>query len=270
MKTTARMGVRSALLVFVLILSACGGATNGGSGGSAALKPDELAVSCTGSLAKPGATPIAAPSSCAPTLGSLVTHVDCATATNLSNITGAQLGEVNYKSGSTSDAMVTTGIMGGRCTFQIPQNYLATLRSSAGSQNGIAIVDFVPQSGRSSVGLLMRCPQFGGAQCLALYIYSNQNYQCLEVVNGKKNLLAGGTFAGQQFPAPQLEINKPNRLVISVQGSAVDGYINGRQICSGNTTLPTASSPVWVQITQTGGSAPAQVDLVNFYVYSSP
>jgi hypothetical protein len=267
-RLTAVLAFVAGLIVAVaLLLSACGGGNS--SGGSGGLQPDELAISCTGPLATPGATPQAAPSSCAPTLGGQVAHVDCATVTDLMTIKDARLlGDLNYKTGATSDAMVTTGVQGGRCTFQIPQNYLDALQTTAKVQDGVAIVDFIPRSGASSVGLLMRCPQVGGPDCLAVYMYSNQNYQCLEVVNGKKNELAGGTFAGQQFPAPQLEINKPNRLVISVQGNAVEGYINGRQICAGKTTL-SASSSATVQITQMGGSAPVQLDIVDFYLYSS-
>ena len=267
------VGKRSAqllLAVLATLLAACGSSASSHCGsGNSALQPDELASSCTGSLATPGAIPKAAPSSCAPTLGSPVTHVDCGSVTNVMNMNGAQLlGDLNYKTGASSDGMVKTGVRNGRCTFQIPQNYLDALQTTAEVQNGLAIVDFVPRSGESSMGLLMRCPQVGGSQCLALYIYSNQDYQCLEVVDGKKNELAGGTFAGQQFPAPQLEINKPNRLVISVQGNAVEGYISGRQICAGKTTLPVTSSPVSVQITQIG-AAPAEVDLISLYVYSS-
>lgn len=100
-------------------------------------------------------------------------------------------------------------------------------------------------------------------------MYSNEIYECVQFMNGKKQTLARGTFAGQQFPAPQLEVNKPNRLVFSVTGDAISGYINGRQICGGKTTVPVTSSVATAQVAQAGGSAPASVDLIDFYVFGS-
>ena len=82
-------------------------------------------------------------------------------------------------------------------------------------------------------------------------------------------MITHGTFAGQQFPAPKLELNQPNRLVLDVKGDAVLGYINGRQICGGKTSVPLTAAGAAVQIAQAGGTAPATVDIIDFYVFDA-
>jgi hypothetical protein len=202
-------------------------------------------------------------------LGGQAAHLDCATATDLGTMTGFQLGELNTHTGSATDQKVTAISESGHCAFTVPAGYVGFLQTREPIQEGLTVVDFIPRSGENSVTLLLRCPKVGFMPCLALSMYSNQTYDCVEGMGGKKQTLAHGTFAGQQFPAPQLEVNKPNRLLFSVTGDAISGYINGRQICGGKTTVPLASSAAAVQISQAGGSANARVDLIDFYVFAS-
>lgn len=225
--------------------------------------------SALGPLATPGTTPSAAVGSCAESLGGQAAHLDCATATDIRTVKGFQLGEFNTQTGSSTDAKVTATSQSGRCAFTVPAGYIGFLQTKEPIQEGITIVDFIPRSGENSVTLMLRCPKVTNTPCLALSMYSNQTYECVEFMGGQKQTLARGTFAGQQFPAPQLEVNKPNRLVFSVAGDALHGYINGRQICGGKTSVPFTSSGTVVQIAQAGGSAPARVDVMDFYVFAS-
>jgi len=245
----------------LLLLAACGGSGGG--------RPDELAITCTGPLATAGATPSAVAGSCAQSLGAQVAHLDCATTTDIAQVDGFQLGELNTDNGSSTDRKVVASSRSGRCRMTVPPGYVGYLQTVKPIQDGLTLVDFIPRSGENSLTLLLRCPQVGGTPCLALSMYSTQTYECVQVMDGKKQTLARGTFAGQQFPAPQLEVNQPNRLVFSVTGDAIIGYINGRQICGGKTTVPVTSSAATVQVAQAGGSAPADVDLIDFYVFGS-
>jgi hypothetical protein len=253
--------------LIMVVLAACGGSSGSGNSGG----PDEIAITCTGPLAAPGAAPaaVATPGSCAQSLGGQVAHIDCATATDIGNLNEFRLGELNTHNGSTTDQKVTVSSQSGGCAFTVPAGYVGFLQVKQPIQEGLTIVDFIPRSGENSVTLMLRCPRVGYMPCLALSMYSNQTYDCVQGMGGKNETLAHGTFAGQQFPAPQLEVNKPNRLVFSVTGDAISGYINGRQICGGKTTVPLASSAAAVQISQAGGSANARVDLIDFYVFAS-
>jgi hypothetical protein len=263
------MGARSRLAMCVaavsvsLMLAAC----DGGSGGG----PDEIAAVCAGPLATPGAAPsaLASPGSCAQSLGVQAAHLDCATATDFGSLKGFQLGEFNTHTGSAADQKVTPISQSGRCAFTVPAGYIGFLHTKESAQEGMTIVDFIPRSGENSVTLMLRCPSVSNTPCLLLSMYSNQTYECGQFMEGKNQTFARGTFAGQKFPAPQLEINKPNRLVFSVTGDAISGYINGRQICGGKTSVPFTASGAAVQIAQAGGSAPASVDLIDFYVFGS-
>ncbi len=267
--TGARFALSVTVVAVVLVLTACAGSgssgplNNGGSG------PDEIAITCTGPLATPGAAPSAVAGSCAPSLGRQVAHADCATATDIGKIDGFQVGELNTHNGSATDQKVTASSQSGHCVFTVPGGYVAYLQAKEPIQDGLTIVDFIPRSGENSVGLLLRCPKVGYNPCLAVFMYSNQTYDCVEGIGKKTRTLAHGTFAGQQFPAPQLEVNQPNRLMFSVKGDAVRGYINGRQICGGKTEGPVTSSGAAVQIAQGGGSAPAGVDIIDFYVFAA-
>lgn len=248
-------------LVLAVVLAACGGPSATGRG------PDEIATLCTGPLATPGTTPAAVSQSgsCASSLGPAVTHVSCASATDLAHLGGVQLREGNIKTGSLSDNHVTVTLHDGRCAFSVPQGYVGYLRIVPPLHDGVAIVDFVPVSGESAVALLMRCPD-DKPDCLRLHMFSNEVYRCFEVTS-KTTILAEGTFADQQFPAPQLEINKPNRLVLSVNGDMVKGYINGRQICRSHTTID-SSSPLEVGVAAVGTSV-ARVDILDVYAFAS-
>lgn len=248
-----------------LVLAACGGSS--GTGNSAG--PDEIAITCTGPLATPGVAPSAVIGSCAESLGGQAAHLDCATATDIGALNGFRFGELNTHTGSATDQKVTATSQSGRCAFTVPAGYVGFLQAKEPIQEGLTIVDFIPRSGDNSVTLMLRCPRVGYMPCLALSMYWNQTYDCAQGIGGKNQTLAHGTFAGQQFPAPQLEVNKPNRLVLSVAGDAVRGYINGRQICGGKTTVPLTSSAPAVQIAQAGGSTPAGVDIIDFYVFGS-
>ena len=250
-----------AVVSVALVIAGCGGSAGGG--------PDEFAAICSGPLATPGAAPSAAAGSCAESLGGHAAHLDCATVTDMGTLNGFQLGEVNTHTGSTTDQKVTAISQSGHCGFTVPAGYVAFIQSKEPIEEGLTIADFIPRSGENSVTLLLRCPKVGDTPCLALSMYSSQTYECIEIMGGKKQTLARGTFAGQQFPAPQLEVNKPNRLVFSVKGDAIDGYINGRQICGGKTTVPVSVSAATVQIAQAGGSTPASVDLIDFYIFGS-
>jgi hypothetical protein len=202
-------------------------------------------------------------------LGEQAAHLDCATTTDMGSLKGFDFRELNTHTGSGSDQRVTAISQSGQCTFTVPAGYVGFLQSKEPVQEGLVIADFIPRSGENSVTLLLRCPKVGGTPCLALSMYSNQTYECVEIVSGEKHMLDRGTFAGQQFPAPQLELNKPNRLVFSVSGDVVTGYINGRQICGGKTAVPSTSSASAVQMAQAGGSAPAQVELIDYYVFGA-
>jgi hypothetical protein len=265
----ARLALSVTLVTVVIVLTACarsgssGPLNNGGSG------PDEIAITCTGPLATPGAVPSALAGSCAPSLGRQVAHADCATATDIGKIDGFQVGELNTHNGSATDQKVTASAQSGHCGFTVPGGYVAVMQATQSIQDGLTIVDFIPRSGQSSVGLLLRCPRVGYTPCLGLYMYSSQTYECIEVIDGKAHMLAHGTFAGQQFPAPQLEVSQPNRLVLTVNGDAVRGYINGRQICGGKTGVPLTDAGAAVQIAQAGGSAPASVEIIDSYVFAA-
>lgn len=256
-----RLAFLGAALSLGLVLDGCGGSGGG---------PDEIAITCTGPLASPGVAPSAdaTAGSCVESLGALVAHLDCATA-DIGNLDGFRLGELNTRTGSATDQKVTAIGQSGRCAFTVPAGYIGFIQSTKPIQEGLTVVDFIPRSGDNSVTLLLRCPSVGGTPCLALSMYANQTYECIQVVDGKKQTFARGTFAGQQFPAPQLEVNKPNRLVFSVAGDGISGYINGRQICGGKTTVPLIESAAAVQVAQAGGSTPASVDLIDFYIFGS-
>jgi hypothetical protein len=258
-----RLALWLAAVAVSLVVAACGGSSGGG--------PDEIATTCTGPLATPGATPsaFATLGSCAQSFGGQAAHLDCATATDIRAVKGFRLGEFNTHSGSATDQKVTAASQSGRCAFTVPAGYVGFLQTTEPIQEGMVIVDFIPRSGENSVTLMLRCPSVSNTPCLALSMYSSQTYECNEVTGGKNQTLARGTFAGQRFPAPQLEINKPNRLVFSVEGDAIHGYINGRQICGGKTSVPLTASGTAVQVAQAGGSTPAVVDLIDFYVFGS-
>jgi hypothetical protein len=265
----ARLALWLPSVSIALVLAACGGS----SGTRNSDAPDEIAITCTGPLATPGATPsaVATAGSCAQSLGAQVAHADCATAIDMGSMDGFQHSELNTHNGSATDQKVTASSQSGRCVFTVPGGYVAYLQAKEPIQDGLTIVDFIPRSGENSVGLLLRCPKVGYNPCLAVFMYSNQTYDCVEGIGKKtRTTLAHGTFAGQQFPAPQLEVNQPNRLVFSIKGDAVSGYINGRQICGGKTEGPVTSSGAAVQIAQAGGSAPAGVDIIDFYVFAAP
>ena len=264
----AKLALAVAAASVALVLVGCGGSSPGGSGSRGA-GPDEIATTCSGSLATPGATPAAGATgaSCAQALGAQAAHLDCATATDINTVKGFELGEFNTHTGSATDSKVIATLQSGHCAFTVPAGYIGFFQTTGPLQEGMTIVDFIPRSGENSVTLMLRCPKITNTPCVALSMYSNQTYECVEFVGGQKQILARGTFAGQQFPAPQLEINKPNRLMFSVAGDALHGYINGRQICSGKTSVPLSSSGTAVQIAQAGGSIPASVDLIGFYVF---
>jgi hypothetical protein len=264
------VGVKGApgfvIALLTVVLAACGGSS--GTGNSAG--PDEIAILCTGPLATPGAAPsaVATSGSCVESLGAQVAHADCAT--DIASMDGFQHSELNTHNGSATDQKVTASTQSGHCVFTVPGGYVAYLQAKEPIQDGLTIVDFIPRSGENSVGLLLRCPKVGYNPCLAVFMYSNQTYDCVEGIGKKTRTLAHGTFAGQQFPAPQLEVNQANRLMFSVKGDAVRGYINGLQICGGKTEGPVTSSGAAVQIAQAGGSAPAGVDIIDFYVFAAP
>ena len=263
MSDPSRLARWAAAVTFLLVLAACGRPAGG--------RPDEIAAICAGPLATPGVTPTATATagSCAATLGPQAAHLDCATVTDMAAMNGFQLGEFNTHTGSATDQKVTATSQAGHCAFTVPAGYIAFIQAKASTEEGTTIVDFIPRSGENSVTLMLRCPKITNTPCLALSMYSNQIYECVQATDGKKQLLARGTFAGQQFPAPQLEVNKPNRLMFSVKGDAVSGSINGRQICGGATTVPLVPSRTAVQIAQAGGSTPAIVELIDFYVFGS-
>ncbi|HEX9095742.1 MAG TPA: hypothetical protein VF990_06510 [Candidatus Dormibacteraeota bacterium] len=265
----ARFTLSVIVVAAVSVLAACGGSSSSGSLNNGGGGPDEIAITCTGPLATPGAAPSAAPGSCAPSLGGQVAHADCASAADIGKIDGFQVGELNTQTGSETDQKVAASIRAGHCDFIVPGGYVALMQAEQPIQDGLTIVDFIPRSGQNSVGLLLRCPQVGNTPCLGVYMYSSEAYECVEVVDGKEHTLTRGTFAGQQFPAPQLEVNQPNRLVLDVKGGAVHGYINGRQICGGKTAVPLTPAGATVQIAQAGGSAPAGVDIIDFYVFAA-
>lgn len=263
MAARSRLATCVAAMWVSLMFAACGGRSGGG--------PDEMAAICAGSLATPGAAPsaLASSGSCAQSLGALADHLDCATATDIGSLKGFTLGEFNTHTGSAKDQKVTAISQAGRCAFTVPAGYIGFLHTNESTQEGMTIVDFIPRSGENSVTLMLRCPSVSNTPCLLLSMYSNQKYECGQFMDGKEQTFARGTFAGQQFPAPQLEANKPNRLVFSVTGDAISGYINGRQICGGKTSVPFTASGAAVQIAQAGGSAPASVELIDFYVFGS-
>ena len=256
----SRLALSVAAASVALVLTGCGGSS--GTGG-----PDEVAITCSGPLATPGVTPSALPGSCAESLGERRAHLDCASVSDIASLNGFQFGEVNTHSASTTEEKVMAAVQSGRCAFTVPAGYVGFLQMKDPIQEGLTVVDFIPRSGENSVTLLLRCPKVGGMPCLALSMYSNQTYECVEVTDGKKQMFARGTFAGQQFPAPQLEVNKPNRLVFSVHSHAVRGLVNGRQISGRKTMVPVAASAATVQIAQAGGSTSARVDLIDFYVF---
>jgi hypothetical protein len=266
----ARFTVWVIVLAVVPLLAACAGSSSSGSLNHGGGGPDEIAITCSGPLATPGVAPTPVAGSCAQSLGVQVAHFNCAKAADGGNSTEFRFGEINTHTASTTDQQVTMSSQSAGCVVTVPAGYVGALQSIKPLQDGdgLAVVDFVPRSGENSVGLRLRCPKVGGTPCIALFMYSNQTYQCVEVIDGKARALAHGTFAGQQFPAPKLEVNQPNRLVLSVKGDAVSGYINGRQICDGKTGVPLTLSPATLQIAQAGGTAPAAVDIIDFYVFA--
>jgi hypothetical protein len=248
-------------LVLAVFVAACGPAASGPG-------PDDIAIMCTGPLAAPGTTPAAASGSgsCASSLGPALTHLSCADATDLAHLSGVQLGELNTKTNSRTDNRVTVTLHDGRCGFSVPQGYMGYLRTASSVHDGIAIVDFVPISGESGAGLLMRCPD-EKPDCVGLWMFSKEVYRCVEKTSTTPTTLTEGTFAGQQFPAPQLQINKPNRLVLLLRGDIAEGYINGRQICHAHTRVD-SSSFLEVAVLA-GGTAVARVDILDVYVFAS-
>ena len=240
---SARLALCVVAVSVALVVAGCGGSSSGQG-------PDEIAAICTGPLATPGATPaaVATGAPCAQSLGRQTAHLDCATATDIGTVKGFALGEFNTHTGSATDRQVTAISQSGHCAFTVPAGYIGFLQTEEPIQEGIIIADFIPRGGENSVTLMLRCPSVSNAPCVLLSMYSNQTYGCVQFMDGKMQTFAHGTFAGQQFPAPQLEINKPNRLVFSVMGDAISGYINGRQICSGKTSVPLTSSGTAVQI----------------------
>lgn len=267
---SAKLASSVAEALAALIVAGCGGTSPGASGNRGG-GPDEFAAMCTGPLATPGAAPsaLASSGSCAQSLGAQAAHLECATTTDIAKLKEFRLGEFNTHTGSATDGNVTATSQSGRCALTVPAGYIGFLQTKEPAQEGMTIVDFIPRTGDNSVTLMLRCPKVTNTPCLALSMYSNETYQCIEFMGGQKHTLAQGTFAGQQFPAPQLEVNKPNRLVFSVTRDAISGYINGRQICGGKTSVPFTASGTAVQIAQAGGSAPASVDLIDFYVFGS-
>lgn len=136
-----------------LVLAACGGSSGGG--------PDEIAITCTGPLATPGAAPSGLAGSCAESLGGQVAHADCATVSDIGNLNAFRIGELNTHNGSTTDQKVTASSQASRCAFTVPAGYIGFLQTKDSIQDGLAIVDFIPRSGENSITLLLRCPQVG-------------------------------------------------------------------------------------------------------------
>ena len=192
---------------------------------------NQLAITCDRPMLRPGG-PIDPPvSACEAKLARQVASLSCDSAAGQSAFDLAGFDP----SGKEDDASVSDRVQAGYCDFRVPGGYSGALVSHSGASNPVAVIDFGSISGVASLLVGMRCTgSFGSPPCVFVRLSTVEGYQCLEDRTAGKpaHVLASGNYGDQHFPAPNLNIEAPNRLVVMLSDRSLVAYLNTRLVCS--------------------------------------
>jgi hypothetical protein len=156
---------------------------------------------------------------------------------------------------------VTVG--GGFATLVAPTaGYQIGVRSGQPAPaNLIVIADFIPvTAGDADLGIGVRCTP---AQCVRLTVSPKGGYQISQVVGSAKpqSLI--------QDQTAQVELNQPNRLVLSMQGSNAQGWLNGKLLARVGVTVPDQAGPIRFFATDQDQAGKAEVHLTSLAAYQA-
>jgi serine/threonine protein kinase len=127
--------------------------------------------------------------------------------------------------------------------------------------NLIVIADFIPVTPvDADLGIGVRCTP---AQCVRLTVSPKGGYQISQVVGGAKpqSLI--------QDQTAQIELNQPNRLVLSMQGSNAQGWLNGKLLARVGVTVPDQAGPIRFFTTDQDQAGKAEVHLMTLAAYQT-
>jgi hypothetical protein len=168
--------------------------------------------------------------------------------------------EARDRNGNPSSAPVP--VAGGFAQLTAPTSgyTVAISTTSAVAANATAIADFTPNtSGDADIGLGLRC---GATQCVLVSVSPKGKFRIAQLLAGTRAPVA---LVSDDV---QVQLNQPNRLVVSLQGAAVQAWLNGRLLAKSTTTVPPDAGGLRFFNTDQDQAGPSTVNLSALYAFT--
>jgi hypothetical protein len=231
--------------------------------GQALLSSSGVNVTCSDGRAHAGASVKEGDTLCGRPLGTSFYSADCVEISN-PPAGGEFLDTVN--NGDWTTIQVTPESAGCRLAAQ-PEHEVMFSTANGEPASATLIVDFVASGWEGGVGLQVACSV--EKSCVDFSFWGDGYFSLDEGKPGKTwdNLTGGrmGSFGAPPVP----KVGTENRLILRLEGSRVDVFLNGQQVTHGTTKLPQARGVADIYVDGRGATTGETVFLRRLFLFES-